>query len=323
LRTEQRKSGYETFGWQAVQLDMPPDWSLAALSGDRNSGYVSLDDERAIRLEIRWERMRKPTDWKALFEEYIRKASKKQKRPVDDYQAELIDLPPCAPYEIGAARWLEGNERHAMAGFRCPDCKRLTLVHVNGLRDRNPVRLLETFAKTFADHRADGTDLWSLYGLSWALPDSFVLGASSFKAGLMELSWRRRKEDLQLKRLALGGKTLAGRGLGEWAREFLGRRGRFCAWSTTELGVAGHSGVLLSGSPKLPARLTGARRGAVAAWLCDGTDRLFFVRLTGGREPAGRLDELLRRFACHKGLRDVSPQAETGQGRQPAGIAGV
>ena len=39
-----------------MKFDVPADWSLAVVDGDRTNGYVRLDDEDIVRLELKWEK---------------------------------------------------------------------------------------------------------------------------------------------------------------------------------------------------------------------------------------------------------------------------
>mgnify|MGYP001214697969 CR=1 FL=1 len=42
-------------GWHGIALDVPGDWCPGGLEGDYAAGYLRVEDEMRVRLELRWE----------------------------------------------------------------------------------------------------------------------------------------------------------------------------------------------------------------------------------------------------------------------------
>jgi len=42
-------------GWHGIAFDVPEDWCPGQLEGDRANGYLRVEDESRVRLELRWE----------------------------------------------------------------------------------------------------------------------------------------------------------------------------------------------------------------------------------------------------------------------------
>ena len=313
---------WSVFGWHSVCMEVPSEWSPAVVSGDRARGYVALDDEETVCLELRWEPLRRAPDWARMFQRYLKKTAKTLKCRVSDLKALEMDLSVKVPYGAHAVRWSEGAATKALVAIDCEVCSRLILIHVVVPRGWGVLRFLTRLLGSFSDHREDETDLWACYGLRWSLPASLALTQSSFKAGLVELHWRQRKDELAFWRLALGQMTMAGRDLASWATDFLGKRAKRYRLGTDVGEHAGHEAVSLSGQPRHLWSRAMSRRLAVRAWLCERTDRLFFATLESCGGGVGRLDELVSSLECHEGSGDFETETETWPSRKSTGSSG-
>lgn len=309
---------WSLFGWQGLAFEVPPEWSPAAVYGTRRSGYACLDDENALRLEVRWERARRRVNWDKTFKQYAKKLAGKLHLKRGAFKPDVLRLPPMAPYEVNGLGWRGIDARHALAGIRCPECERLVLLQVTGRANQNGEKLLKRMIATFSDHRSDKSDLWSFFDMRAQWPASFELTASRFTAGLIELKLRHGRAALELRRLALGSRTLGGKDLYQWAVGFMGKKARRRRWSAEKIACGSHEGILLADASAGWNPFNRKRRTAVC-WLCDDSDRLFFVTLAGGRDPAGRIGELIGGIACHTDGEHAAPKEKTQQGREPAG----
>jgi len=318
VRRAKDSERWSLFGWQGLAFEVPAEWSPAAVYGTRRSGYACLDDENAVRLEVRWDRARRPVDWEKTFKRYTKKLRRASGVKRGALKTDSFSLPRRDPYELKAFGWRENNARHALAGIRCADCSRLVLLQVTGLPNQNGRKLLKRMVVTFSDHRSDGSDIWSFFGMKAQWPASFALVHSSFKAGLIELKLRRGRVELELRRLALGSRTLGGAKLADWAMSFMGKSAKRRLWSTQKIQCGPHEGVLLTGRP-VRWRLFGRKGRAVGCWLCEDSDRLFFVTVAGGADPAGALVELIDGITCHADGEHAAPETKTKPGRKPAG----
>jgi len=307
---------WQLFGWQGLAFNAPRDWSLAAVYGDWKNGYACMDDPDRVRLEVRWERAGRPVQWESTFNKYLDKLKKKSRKIGLTLDSRNLSLSPAKPYEAKGVEWKNNNATHAVAGIRCPECRRLALFQVIGLPRENGAKLLAKMIASFHDHRDDGNKVWSFFDMRADLPDSFELMQAGFKAGLIELKFREARAEFSFRRLALGKRTLGGVGLKDWALKFHGKDAARCSWSSRSFVQAGHDGIQLLGKPRR-IRIFDRKRRAVVCWLCGESDRLFFLTFTGGSDPLARLNELLGGFTCHSDGESFGPKKEAESRTEP------
>ena len=67
--------------WHGIAFDMPSEWCPGRFEGDFANGYVRVEDETEIRLELRWETAgRRVAKASTLVDNYVKQVRKKTRR---------------------------------------------------------------------------------------------------------------------------------------------------------------------------------------------------------------------------------------------------
>lgn len=276
-------------GWHGVSVQVPRDWNLGAVGGDRKSGYLRVDDERMPRLQVKWSQG--GIDLEKKREEYARKLTVgKRKRPTGlavDLEAKVISQRSKPKKELATFAW-RGPQCGMGVLWNCEVCNRALIAQVSWQQPERMHEVARQVLGSIEDHAIGGWQLWGVDGFGFLAPEGYELAKWKRMTRYFEMSLTTRKEaSIKAARWGMVSLVLAGRTLVEWYQDE-NRRRRDVRWQAQQIEVKGHPAVASWGERR---RLLGSvRRGAArlvrrrpainfaaCAWHCPESNRLYLV----------------------------------------------
>ena len=308
------------FGWQGVCLQVPEEWNLGKVDGTRKSGYARLDDAEIVRMEVEWREApagrRLPIP--ELVDRYLGTLEKKaQKSDVSFTVRRRAKF-------LKDKRWLENSEYETFvweADYRaynlaraCGECGRIVLLRVLARRDESLEDLAGEIFETLRDHSHEGREHWSVYGLTFEIPDDYSLERHDLKSGNIQLTFEKKNHECRIQRLSMAQMLLKGTTLPEWYPRFFRKQLRDfnCEIEESEEAAPGHGGLRVMGKPRsrwrqilrpLPLVNTRPRRhldGRV--WHCVEQNKICIAEhLYGKKDEQGDVTQhLTEAYVCHR-----------------------
>lgn len=304
MKRKPKSRQWAEVGWQGINFPVPEDWHLARVQGDRDKGYLRIDDDERARMELRWEKSpRRRPKFSLLADNMLSqlyKLSRNKKAPFTLKRDARLVSPPGRECECFETRG-DGVSHGCL--MRCTDCGRVIFARIMGQpkEDLKPpaARILEALT----DHPGEsGLDRWNVYGLIFDLPPEYRLERTRLRIGAIELFFTGRKREIDIRRIGLAGVVLKDHTLRNFFINSCYKELKFFDYYAREMTVNGHEeGVGLTGPKTLKARLlsnVGGRRFVHGyAWRCD--DRIYIFRMTSPEAEDPGFFDLAGRVACH------------------------
>ena len=231
------------FGWQGLSVTVPACWEPTVLDGDWNDGYARLADMDAVRMELKWNRLKGNVDSESVREALLEKLRRRYRAADAPVAAETLPSPISAP-NASFFRW-RGETAAVGAVVWCQRCMRALLGQVifPGGKERRgeAVGILDTLR----DHGDGGRALWSLYLFRAEVADTWKLTSWNMTPGYLEMAFDRGAgERLRLRRWGPAETLLARLDFATWhERSVVPQSGR--SLRTTDDAVDGHPAIRL------------------------------------------------------------------------------
>jgi len=302
-------SDWHLLSWFGVRFEIPPDWTLAAATGDRTRGSLRVEDEFTTRAEVAWQ----PIHRKRTLEQAVEEVRKRFRRNIRKRkeEAEIEDFTGLKLRRKGYHLFLCTIERDDRPVetinmvYRCEDCRRAIIASVY-YRPRERRQMHQTARRLFdsvRDHASGDNDVWSAYGVRLEVPSDYDLAGSSLRVGLVDLQFVRKDWQIDLLRAAMADVQIRRSGLAAWFAKTYAKRLRHYTTTTTRTEFRGHAALAVSGRTKMARTLMKPLRPRdriyVRAWHCQNTDKLFIFRLSAPKEAEDLFDDLLKTVVCH------------------------
>lgn len=298
------KSRRTLVGWQGVTVEVPADWSLAAISGDEKSGYFRVDSAGTLAVEAKWSKAPGQVDLTSRLEAYLNDLRKKsrKRRVTFDHKIKSKDA--------GALAFSWHADRKAQGRlWRCDECGRILIAQVSGAAKDDVAGTASYVLPSVTDHSEDGWRTWAMYDLVAEVPPGYRLEKHRLMAGYLQLVFRKRNNGLVIERWGLANVALKKCSLTEWFRERMARDLRRYRYSIEELpseperaiqAVGRRAGVCQA--LKSVGEILRLRKPAVYldcyAWVCEESNKIFSVQsMHSSNEQV--LDAVLERVECH------------------------
>jgi len=291
------------FGWQGIEWEMPEEWTLGKIEGDRANGYLRIDDEDMVRLEARWHVPKSgKVDIEAEAEKQIREIEKKTKkskqkvivkRKVRLVQREDSDWE-CYHMRTEFHVWNLVNHCHI--------CGRVILLRLFHLAKEDDRALAERVFGSFIDHQEDCHDHWDVYGLSMRLPTSFELDHPSLKTGEIHLQFKRRREIFIGRRISLAELQLREMSLKEWSIKRFKAEWQKFRWQFEESEFLRHESCFVRGYARIARQIWSPLSAKVLkcrVWYCKDSDKLFILHAQMKDEESDLFEEVCASIHCH------------------------
>lgn len=286
-----------------MSMDVPADWELGAASGDAESGYVRLDDNDMVRLEMRWEKSKGKVTAEEVVGNHLKQAEKdaaraKQKtRSKRDLSLVKLDGVDYECFSFDAEFQSLGMVR------RCEQCKRSLFVRVMYRKGESIRSAVKRIFGSLRDHAGGDAVRWHFFDFEFETPTGAVLKERSLKTGCLEMLFRRGRDEMEVARVSLAEIQLQKKALKSWFEEFYSKRLRGYACSCEEEEFRGHKSLVYTGQAKTLRPITTLlriRRDLRArVWRCEESDKLFIFRVTARAAETPELMAFEEGVRCH------------------------
>ena len=300
--TEAKKADWKPFAWEGMQLTVPADWELGAVSGDGRKGTFRLDDERLARLEAHWEVGRPQTDLAPIAERHVAGLKKAAQKQGLDFRLDP-DAKVALPEGMQAVcfGWKSDVRAFNLLAF-CPACRRVSLLRViSRPRERLRPVAARVFA-SFADHACEGVVPWAAYGMRLEAPERFRLEKHTLNLQRIELEFEDGPDRVAAARFNLAEINLRGKNLRQWLADMYAKQLNDLRLETADEEYRGHPSVRLAGRPKrfrFQALRSRGMRFAGRIWRCEEEDKIFVVRWRSRESRLGEFAPFSDSVFCH------------------------
>ncbi|MEN6303851.1 MAG: hypothetical protein ABFD96_14055 [Armatimonadia bacterium] len=313
--TDFSKQKWVRAGWQGLTFELPEEWNIGAIGGEKTQGYLRFDDSDMPRMEIKWADAGKSfIDIPGLVDKYLKdlQKGKKKDKPEVSRDTKLVSKRKLkGKKSLETFSWKSETQGFGAAWY-CPDCHRTVIIQVMGKLDEPVQELAERVILGTEDHTVGDWAYWSAYGFGFEAPADFVLSGQKLMAGLIEVTLDREGERLTAARWGMANVVLKRTSLEEWGKKELAKRiKKFSTDFSTET-YRGHQAIVITGRSNLPQEKIQAfvqhvrgkdfpDRVRAILWHCEDDNKLFYVEGIMDREHVGLVDEMAGRIACHEG----------------------
>ena len=298
-----KSPNYTHFGWQGLEFDVPEDWNIAVVQGEFESGYIRLDDDAMVRVELKWEGRRNRLTLGKVVDNYLRmleKKAKKHKLPFE-YKRNL-KFAKLEGHDFECLSW-ESDFSAMSVAARCNDCGRVILARVLYTKGDGGRAAAKRLFSTLRDHPEGDMVKWEFFGFRFASPVGFTLDQSALKTGCIEMLFSDRKEEFEVSRLALAQVLLKRQSLKAWFKDYYQKRLKTFKVEIDKSEYRGHPALAVSGRTSVKKSLLSgfARRRYIhcRVWHCEETDKLFVLRIVSSKETDERFEKFCEQVACH------------------------
>jgi len=298
---------FARLAWHGIAVDVPEEWCPASLEGTFDSGYLRVEDETQVRLELRWESPgRTPPPAADLVDGYLKQARKKLPRGSPEPAVDRgRSVPGLGHLDHEAFTWRGGFNAHSLLVV-APEPRRVVHVRVFFSDEEKHHRSLAR--RIFASLRLgprDGQYEWAAFGLRFGVPQDCRLERSSLRTGCLQFVFQAGGGDqLEVVRQSLAEITLRKATLEQWLRGVFAKPLR--SFRCAPLGdgaYRGHEAVRLAGEVSLRARplavLRRRRHATVLGWHCPQADKLFAIRCESAVPGDPRVAACAGSITCH------------------------
>lgn len=301
-----------SFGWQGIEVVVPPDWTPAALTGSYEEGYFRLDGPDQPRLEVKWAQDRGFVDVERVVRRYLQSLTKSREgRKIQVVESTRSSVK--MPRERSSERFFHwrGDQEAFGAAWYCKTCERTVLFQVMGTVGSDVQGLAEKVLAGLDDHPQGDRCLWSLYEFSCEVPTSFRLVGQQLLTGLVELDFERGRDRLRIARWGLANVALRDTTLEEWLRDKNRKQWRNFSVELKPAQINGHQGLAIAGPTNIPwlhlaaigLRMLGRRYPDVlrgAAWVCEPGNKIYHVEAVVDPADEDAIAAIVQSISCHR-----------------------
>lgn len=295
---------WELLGWQGISLEIPADWCPGRLEGDYANGYLRVEDEFSVRLELRWESPGRRLPAAAqLVDRYLKETEKRLRRRVGKPK---IDRGRCVP-QLGTLdhevfTWRGGFLTHSLLAV-CPETRRVVHVRIYFSEDDELKNLTRrVFASLRTAPREGGND-WSMFGFHFRLGAAWRLEKSALWAGRPQLLFTCGNDEMEVARVSLAEMVFRKSSLRPWFETFFAKALRRFRYEVRAEEYRGHPALQCVGIQRVGVRpldlLRRRRYQRALAWHCAATDKLFVVRAVTAVPGEPQVQACADSIHCH------------------------
>lgn len=318
------RSEWEVRAWEGVLVEVPSQWDIAAISGERKRGYLRIDDQDAMpRVELKWQQSQGFVNIEEVIESYLKDLQKNRSEDGAeievDRDASVVSRREMRKRDLTCFAWSGGVSGYGAAWY-CEDCQRVMVVQVMSRPDEDGRALASSIIGSIEDHPHEGWVTWSTYGLQLQTPERFELREQKLMAGLIQLKFEDKGEEIVSARWGMANVALGTGALEDWAAREIGTLHKGIKLSYEETEFRGHPAVLVSGYFSNPLKHVQSFVMHVMgkpypeavkgwAWHSEEENRLYYVGTLLDENNAELAEEIAHRVAC--------PEGDTGEEEEP------
>lgn len=312
--------------WEGTLLHVPQEWDIAAISGDRKQGYMRLDDvENMPRVEVKWQAASGFVDIENVVDSYLKDLKKKRNKGEPEIETDrdcaVVSKRQMRKTDLNCFAWEGGEFNGWGAAWYCEDCERVMVIQVMTRPDEKGEEIAREVIGTMEDHPRDGWIAWSTYGLQMEAPERFELSDQKLMAGLIELHFANRGEQIVGARWGMANVALKNKSLEEWTISEIRGYHKGIKLDFEETTFRGHPAVEVSGYFSNPLRhiqsfvmhvIGRPYPEAVKGWVwhCEDENRIYYAGALLDDDHVDIIERVARGVACPEGEGDDSSEIE-------------
>lgn len=201
-----------TFGWEGFSFDHPSDWGPVALTGNREQGYARIGSPGRMVLQIRWKRLKRPSDADSFLDNYLAKLASDARRTGAVLQS-------TRGTEDGRTIYQYAGHIHGR-GALFPADGRAFVLEASSTKNDSLSGVFRDAVRSF--HAGDARDRWSAYGLHFQLPAPLEVRRKEFLSGKTRLELAGKGAQIRAERWGFADQLLARHSFAGWAKAVLG-----------------------------------------------------------------------------------------------------
>ena len=290
---DKKETQYSLFAWQGIQIATPADWEPSRLTGGRNKGNLSMEDEEGHRLEMRW--IPSSKDWKPgdAIDSYV-KILKREAGENEDSLRVRRGIKPTMEFMDSAEQFIiSGGEREAGISAGCGKCSRATILRISLRKDDRVSQIMKRIFLSLRDHTDDGWIPWSLFGFRFDLHETYQMRQSDLSVGYMHLSFSRPGRIADAVRMRPASLLLKNSSLIECVKKHL-KRMKMKDLPVEERTVDGRVEIGLRKEKRWKFFSSAVHR--LRAWESTDADAIYLARWSGPEKEAGDFDRFAGSF---------------------------
>ncbi len=307
---------WEARAWEGVLVEVPPEWDIAAISGERKRGYMRIDDQDNMpRVEVKWQESKGFVNVDEVIEKYLKDLQKKRPPDADpvevDHDCTVVSKRQMRKRDLNCFAWHEEISGYGAAWY-CEDCERAMVIQVMVKPEEDGQDLAAEVIGNMEDHPVDGWVTWSTYGLKFQTPERFDLSQQKLMAGLIELTFEDSGEQIVAARWGMANIALGGGSLEGWAEREIKQFHKGVRLEFEQTQFRGHPAVHVTGTFVNPLRYFQSfvmhvlRRPYAEvvngwAWHSEEENRIYYVGTLLDEKNTDIAEEIARRVDCPEG----------------------
>ena len=307
---------WEVRAWEGVLVKVPPEWDIAAISGERKKGYLRIDDHKAMpRVELKWQQSRGFVNIEEVIENYLKDLQKKRSAGEADIDVNrnisLVSNREMKKRDLTSFSWKSEISGYGAAWY-CDECERVIVVQVMTRPDEDGKAIAAEIIRSIEDHPDRGWVTWSTYGLQVQTLERFSLTEQKLMAGLIELRFEDKGEEIVAARWGMANIALAGGSLEQWAAREIRQFHKGIKLSFEETEFRGHPALLVSGYFSNPLKHIQSFAMHVMGkpypetvqgwcWYCEDENRIYYIGTLFDEANAEMAEKIARRVECPEG----------------------
>jgi len=292
-------------GWQGISFDVPEDWCPGSLEGDAANGYLRVEDETHVRLELRWESGRRAVAAASgLVDGYLKQTRKKLPRGASEPSVDRgLAMKELAALDHEAYTWRGGGFNAHGLLLVAPDSRRVVHLRVFFDKGGDHKALARRIFGSVKLTPGDGGAEWAVFGLRFEVPAGWRLEESALRTGSLRFLFKAGNDELEVVRQSLAAITLQRTSLEQWLKGQFAKATRSYRCTARADEYRSHEAVRYGGELSLRARPLAVfrkRRYTTAlAWHCAEADKLFALRCESPQSEDPRVEGCADSIACH------------------------
>lgn len=201
-----------TFGWEGFSFNHPSDWGPVALTGNREQGYARIGSPHRLVLQIRWKRLRRPTDADGFLDTYLAKLAADARRGGTTLQS-------VREIEDGRSLYRYAGHIYGRGALFQTD-RRAFVLEASSTKDDSINGIFRDAVRSF--RAGEALDRWSAYGLDFRLPAGLEVHRKEFLSGKTRLELNGKMAQVRAERWGFADQLLARHPFTDWAKAVLG-----------------------------------------------------------------------------------------------------
>jgi hypothetical protein len=281
------------FAWRGISVNLPRGWSPGMIQDKTRSGYVRIEDREAVRMELKWNKMK--AGFSTSVDKTVQEAARSASKAGEEIEVKR-ELPWNVPREMGGEFFSIGGDWNTYYLLATRGDLGVYL-RVMGEPGED---LTGTARETLESLRvsAGSRMRWAVFGLDAYLPVDYEIEKHSLVTGHISMRFRNGANLLVLDRYSLADIALGDKTVERWLTVKHHKMLDNYRTESETVQAKGHEAARITGTKKL--RLSMLRKPKfinMTGWVCDKLNRMFVATLEHNGD--NDIPQVIKGITCH------------------------